>query len=144
MNDFIKKIRLALSYLAGHKRQVTAAVLEKDGRFLIARRMTGKALGGKWEFPGGKVEPGETPEECLRREIKEEFDIDIEVKEHIVSSVFRYCFVPIELAAYRVRYIGGKLKVKDHEEIRWASKDELNTYDFMEADKPVVSLLASA
>lgn len=137
----LKSIRLLFSYLAGHKRQVSAAIIGRGGKILIAKRRSGRTLGGKWEFPGGKIEPGESPEECLRREIKEEFDIEVEVGEFIASSRFRYYFVLIELLAYRVKYLSGDFKVKDHEEIRWVSPSELGAYDFMQADKSIVEIL---
>lgn len=138
----MNKLRLMLSYLAGHKRQVTAAVIEKDGKILIAQRRKGRTLGGRWEFPGGKVEPGETPEECLKRELKEEFDIESEVGEFIIASRFRYCLVPIELFAYRVKHLSGEYKINDHEEIAWVEPSRLGSYDFMPADKPIVNLLS--
>ena len=138
----MNKFKLLLSYITGHKRQVTAAVIEKDGRILIAQRPKGRALGGKWEFPGGKIEPGETAEACLKRELREEFDIESEVGKFIIASQFRYCLVPIELLAYRVKHISGEFKVNEHEEIRWVPPSELSSYDFMPADTPIVKLLA--
>ena len=81
--------------------KVTAAIIEKEGKILIAQRKKGDVLQGKWEFPGGKVEPLETPEECLTREIKEEFDIDVTVEEFICSSKFEYKDVPINSLVYR-------------------------------------------
>ncbi|MFA5255911.1 MAG: 8-oxo-dGTP diphosphatase MutT [Candidatus Omnitrophota bacterium] len=138
----MNKLRLLFSYLAGHKRQVTAAVIEKGGRILIAQRRRGRTLGGRWEFPGGKIEPGETPETCLKRELKEEFDIESEIGQFIIASRFRYCLVPIELLAYRVKHLSGEFKVNEHEEIRWVSPSELGSYDFMPADKSIVELLA--
>ena len=137
----VKKLKLLLSYLMGHKRQVTAAVIEKDGKILIAQRRKGCTLGGKWEFPGGKIEPGETAEACLKRELKEEFDIESEIGEFLIASQFRYCLVPIELLAYRAKHLSGEFKITEHEEIRWVSPSELNSYDFMPADKPIVKLL---
>jgi len=137
----MNKLKLLLSYLAGHRRQVTAAVIEKDGKILIAQRRKGRALGGKWEFPGGKIEPGETAEACLKRELKEEFGIESEVGKFIIVSKFRYCLVPIELLAYRVKHLFGEFKVNEHEEIRWVSPSELKLYDFMPADEAIVELL---
>jgi len=137
----MNKLKLLLSYLTGHKRQVTAAVIEKDGKILIAQRRKGSTLGGRWEFPGGKIEPGETAEECLKRELKEEFDIETEIGKFIIASRFRYCMVPIELLAYRVRYLSGDFKVREHDQIRWVSPSELKLYNFMPADKPIVELL---
>ncbi len=138
----MKKLKLLLSYLAGHKRQVTAAVIEKNGKILIAQRRKGSALGGRWEFPGGKIEPGETAEACLKRELKEEFEIESEIGEFIIASKFRYCMVPIELLAYRVKHLSGDFKINEHEEIRWVGPSELGSYDFMPADKPIVKLLS--
>ncbi|OGW93312.1 MAG: NUDIX hydrolase [Omnitrophica bacterium RIFCSPLOWO2_01_FULL_45_24] len=132
-----------MSYLAGHERQVTAAILEKDGNILIARRRKGRTLGGKWEFPGGKIEPGETPQGCLRRELKEEFDIETEVGDFFCSSKFKYGFIPIELLVYKVKYISGDFKVNEHDDAKWVNLHELNGYDFMAADKPVVRRLLS-
>jgi len=137
----LSKLKLLFSYLAGYKRQVTAAVIEKDGKILIAKRQLGRTLGGKWEFPGGKIEPGETPEECLKRELKEEFDIEAEIGSLLAVSKFRYCFVPIELLAYRVKHTSGDFKLNDHEEMRWVRSSELSLYDFLSADRSIVEML---
>ena len=138
----MNKLRLLFSYLIGHKRQVTAAVIEKGDKILIAKRRLGRTLGGKWEFPGGKIEPGETPEECLKRELKEEFDVEAEIGPLLAVSKFTYCFIPIELLAYRVKYLSGDFKVNDHEEMRWVRPSELNLYDFLSADRPIVEMLS--
>lgn len=127
----------------GHERQVTAAILEKDGNILIAKRRKGRTLGGKWEFPGGKIEPGETPQGCLKRELKEEFGIETEVGDFFCSSLFQYSFIWIELLVYKVKYISGDFKVNEHDDAKWVNLDELNGYDFMDADKPVVRRLLS-
>ena len=74
----MNKLKLLISYLTGHKRQVTAAVIGKDDKILIAKRRLGRTLGGKWEFPGGKIEPGETPRQALARELREELAIEAE------------------------------------------------------------------
>lgn len=137
----LSKIKLFLSYLAGHKRQVIAAILEKDGKMLIAKRKKGSTLGGKWEFPGGKLEPGETPQDCLKRELKEEFDIETEIGDFFWSGKFKYNFIPIELLVYKARYISGELKLSEHDDMKWVSRGELNGYDFLDADKPVVRKL---
>lgn len=132
------KIRLFLWYLSGHKRQVAAAVIEKDSKVLIAMRRKGDTLGGKWEFPGGKIEPGETPEQCLKRELKEEFDIETEVKRFFMSTKFRYYLIPIELLVYKVQYISGDFKITEHDAIKWAAPAELDDYEFVGPDKPIV------
>ena len=136
-----KKIKLLFFYLAGHKRQVAAAIIEKDSKVLIARRRKNDTLGGKWEFPGGKIEPGETPEECLKRELKEEFDIETEIGDFVISNIFLYHFIPIELLAYKAKYLSGDFKLKEHDDMKWVTKADLDKYDFMPADRPVVNKL---
>ncbi len=124
-------------------KQVTAAVIEKDGRVLIAQRKSGDALAGKWEFPGGKLEPGETPEACLRRELKEEFGVETEIGDFICSSEFEYRHFHIELLAYRARHISGKFELRDHAAIAWVPPADLLKYDLASADIPVVKALSS-
>lgn len=122
-------------------KKVTAAVIERDGRILIARRRRGSHLEGKWEFPGGKIEPGESPEECLRRELKEEFGVEAEVGEFICASPHDYGNVAIELLAYRVRRVEGDFHLNSHAEICWVRREELSAYDFADADRPIVARL---
>jgi 8-oxo-dGTP diphosphatase len=117
---------------------VTAAVIENNGKFLIARRKKEKHLGGKWEFPGGKIEPQETPEECLRRELEEEFGIVAKINNFVAESVFDYGDRKIRLLGYYADYISGAFILNAHDEIRWVSADELNKFDFAEADLPLI------
>lgn len=121
-------------------RQVTAAVIERDGKVLLAQRKTG-ALAGKWEFPGGKLEPGETPEACLRRELMEELGVDTEIGDFVCSSKFEYKHLPIELLVYRARYLSGEYKLADHAAIAWVKPEDLSSYDLSSADIPVVEVL---
>ena len=121
--------------------KVTAAVIEKDGRILIARRKAGDAMGGKWEFPGGKLEPGETPEECLKRELKEELGIEAEIQEFLLSSKFTYRHMAVELLAFRTSHVSGEITLHEHERIAWILPEELDLYDFPEADKPILERL---
>jgi 8-oxo-dGTP diphosphatase len=120
---------------------VTAAVIEKDGKILIARRKEGDQLEGRWEFPGGKLEPGETPEEGLKRELREEFGIETAIGEPVGSSSFAYPHLTIELLAYRATVLSGAIKVRDHDEIRWVLPEDLPRHDFCEADRPIVRKL---
>ncbi|HBA60902.1 MAG TPA: hypothetical protein DCZ92_08790 [Elusimicrobia bacterium] len=122
-------------------KQVTAAVMEKDGKLLLAQRRQGDALAGKWEFPGGKIEPGETPEACLRRELKEEFGIDTKIGAFICASRFEYKHLPIELLAYRVTHLSGEFKLNDHDRIEWVAPGDLLKYDLSSADIPVAQAL---
>ncbi|MBN2452891.1 MAG: (deoxy)nucleoside triphosphate pyrophosphohydrolase [Candidatus Omnitrophica bacterium] len=120
---------------------VTAAVIEKDGKILIAKRRKGDRHGGRWEFPGGKLNTGESPEDCLRREIKEELGVDIEIGEFVCKSAFRYMLVPLELLVYRARHISGTFRPLDHDELKWVYPSELKAYDFVKADEKVVDKL---
>jgi 8-oxo-dGTP diphosphatase len=117
---------------------VTAAILAKDGRIIIAQRKRSDPLAGKWEFPGGKIEPGETPEACLARELKEEFAIDATIGKFLGSHVHRYEHICIELMAYRAYWVGGVLKMNDHKSFRWVAVDQLKAFDFAPADLPFV------
>lgn len=122
--------------------RVTAAILEKDGKILIAKRKTGdKLFAGLWEFPGGKVEEGETPEECMARELKEELEIEVEVGELITSNKHKYPHGIFELLAYRVKHVSGEMVLNDHEEIKWVTADEMSNYEFPPADLPIIKEL---
>jgi len=121
--------------------KVTAAVMVNDGMLLIAKRKPTGRIPNLWELPGGKVEPNETPEECLQREIKEEFDIDVTVGEYLGSNTHTYDFGTIELMAYRTHWKDGDLILKDHEEIRWVFAHELDQFDFAPADTAFVEKL---
>jgi len=118
---------------------VTAAIIIKDGKLLIAQRLKGDALAHKWELPGGKIEEGETPEECLERELLEEFSVQIKVGEFIIKSIYHYDHISIELLAFLIEEIIGEFIINDHEEIEWISVDEVGYYDFADADKPIIN-----
>ena len=118
--------------------KVTAGVIEKDGKILIAKRKSGKCVGNKWEFPGGKLESGETIRECLKRELKEELNFTVEIGDFIGSSVFSCNNRDIELLAYQVTYVEGDLELIDHEEVLWVEPFELSNYEFTLPDVPIV------
>lgn len=123
-------------------RIVTAAVIEKDGRVLIARRKQGSMFAGKWEFPGGKMEKGETPEQCLKRELQEELTVLADIGD--LMCVSEHSYSPdwtILLMAYRAKIISGVFNLNDHEEIRWVKPGDLIKYEFPDADKPIVEKL---
>jgi 8-oxo-dGTP diphosphatase len=123
--------------------KVTAAILEKDGRVFIAQRKSKDYLAGKWEFPGGKIEAGETPEECLAREMKEEFDIEVSVGEFLGSNIHHYDHISIELMAYRTFWDGGQITSTDHMDYRWVVVEQLPEFDFAPADRPFADRLTS-
>ena len=121
---------------------VIAAVIEKDGHVLIARRKHGKQHPGKWEFPGGTLEEGETHEQCLKRELQEELAATAEVGDLICASEYRYTpDYTIRLLAYRATVISDAFNLNDHEEVRWVRPADLAGYDFPEADIPIIEEL---
>jgi len=124
-----------------HRIQVTAAVIQgEDGRVLIARRRDG-VFAGLWEFPGGKVEPGESREACLERELKEELGIEARAGEFFCASRHDYGHLAVELFTYRVSSYRGQVVPLEHAELRWVDPGDLSLYDFPEADLPIVRKL---
>lgn len=124
-------------------KEVTAAIIVKDNQVLIAQRAPGENLAGKWEFPGGKIELGETPQECLKREIKEELDVDVVVLDFFAESIYVYHSGTIRLMAYWCKWISGEFELKVHSRIVWVNRHELALYDFAPADIPLVERLRS-
>ena len=123
---------------------VAAAVLVQAERVLIGRRRAGARRAGLWEFPGGKIRAGETPEQCLRREIKEELGIAIDVGEFLGESVYPYPDQTVRLMAYRCTLTGGRLALNDHAEVVWAAAGELDRYRFCPADVLLVDRLKAS
>jgi len=121
--------------------QVTAAIITSNGKTLIAKRKPSARLPNLWEFPGGKVEPGESAEQCLKRELYEEFEIHVRIGERIGSSIHTYDFGTIELIAFKARLVGGRFKLHDHTEIQWVQPADLNRFTFTPADTPFVDMI---
>jgi len=121
--------------------RVTAAILMNNDRVLIAQRRDTDKLAGKWEFPGGKIENNETPEQCLTREMKEEFDIDVVIGEFFGESKYRYEKRTIQLLAYHTTWKGGDFSLNAHAAIRWVSLNQMQEFEFAPADKPFVEKL---
>jgi len=120
---------------------VTAAVIVRDGRLLIARRRRGGSNGGRWELPGGKVEPGESVGSCLERELAEELGVAARSGEILCSARHLAGGVEIELVALRVLGYEGTPAALDHDEIAWASPREWGRYDFLEPDVALLECL---
>lgn len=117
---------------------VVAALIKKDNKILIARRSTGdESLLGKWEFPGGKVEPGENEYQAIEREIKEEFELNIHAKSFLTNNVFQYPTKTVDLRLYSCEYVSGNFKLHDHSEYKYIDKSELLNYEFAPADIPL-------
>lgn len=117
--------------------KVAAAVILKGNKALIAKRAKGDSHGSKWEFPGGKAEKGESLKDCLKREIKEELDLDIKVGKKFETTKSE----SIELTSFLCEISSGNLKLNVHEEFKWAEIRSLGKYDFAPADAGAVKKL---
>jgi 8-oxo-dGTP diphosphatase len=124
--------------------EVTAAILEEGNKIMIARRGQGKHLAGFWGLPGGKIEQDETPENCLIRELKEEFEICVTIGKYIGESVFEYPEKTIRLRAFTCEIINGKMKLNDHDKIEWIKLEEIANYNLAPADIPLIELYDKA
>jgi 8-oxo-dGTP diphosphatase len=122
---------------------VTAVILRDGDRVLICQRRAGSRFALKWEFPGGTVEAGESPEVCLRRELAEELGIEAEVGPGVHATEHRYpSGVSVRLLFFRIlRFVGIPVN-KVFEQMAWVRPEELSSYDFLEADREVVERLA--
>lgn len=122
--------------------QVAAGIIKCQNKILIAQRKRGKSLEFMWEFPGGKLEQGETLPQCLKREIYEEFGQEIIVEDFFMQSSFDYEFGTIELNAYFASCPTFNLPQHvDHEKYCWVDICELKNYKFAPADEPIIAAL---
>ncbi|HWU47694.1 MAG TPA: (deoxy)nucleoside triphosphate pyrophosphohydrolase [Humibacter sp.] len=122
---------------------VVAAVIVRNGCVLACRRNLNLSAGGLWEFPGGKVEPGESPSEALAREVREELDVDVEIGELIHRGMTPVGAVGVDLSSYAVRLTDAVPTAStDHDRLRWLKREELNSVEWAQPDRPVVDVLA--
>lgn len=117
---------------------VAAVITNENSKILITQRNFRKSQGGLWEFPGGKIEPNETRENAIVRELKEELNIDIKVESYIDERVFKYPEKEINLIALKCNILGGNMVLKEHEDAKWIERKDLNNYDFAPADLFIV------
>jgi 8-oxo-dGTP diphosphatase len=122
---------------------VVGAVIVENGKILCAQRGPDKALPLKWEFPGGKIEEGESPQEALRREIDEEMHCKIEIGNQIEHTVYEYDFGIVHLTTFYCRLTEGKPVLTEHASMKWLSPDELKSLDWAPADIPAIEKLSS-
>lgn len=121
--------------------RVVAAVLERDGRVLAARRGPGQSQALLWELPGGKVEPGEADADALRRELREELGVEVRVGERVAESVHAYPARVVHLVALRCRLVAGEPFAHEHAELRWVDAGAAGALDWAPADVPLVEAI---
>jgi mutator mutT protein len=126
------------------KIRVVACVIERDGQFLITKRLKHSHLGHLWEFPGGKIEPGETVEACAIRECKEEIDVDIQPLRLIQELHHDYPEVSVHLYFVLCEFSGGEPKALHCADWKWVRPEELATFEFPEADKKILEILTTS
>ena len=121
---------------------VLAAIIERDGRFLLTRRPQGTHLGGLWEFPGGKCEPNETHEACLARELLEELGVSSTMGDEVLVTDHAYPDRTVRLHFRRATLHGAATPLLG-QEMRWVAREELGTLEFPEADRALIERLTS-
>ena len=122
--------------------QVVAAAIKKDGKYFCAQRPSGKSLGGFWEFPGGKLEVGEEPEEALIREIQEEFNSKIRVLSYINEASYDYEFGRVTMKTFEAELLDGNLELLEHQDAVWLYPGELSKLNWAPVDIPAVKVLS--
>jgi len=125
------------------KLKIVAAIFSRDNKVLAMKRASHKPIPGKWEFPGGKIEPGETPEQAIIREIKEELNIEITNLSHFDNSITTTAEWEVELDCFFVQTETMPTNSTDHDEMRWVEIDKLHELDWLEADIKVIEKLQS-
>ncbi len=121
---------------------VVAGIVWQEGRFLIARRPMHKANGGLWEFPGGKIEQGETPQEALARELREEMDFEVRVGPIVDAGMCHDENGGVLILFYWCRPLAGPPKALEHSELRWVLPGEILACDFPPADRAMAERIA--
>ena len=121
--------------------EVVCAIILKDDKILAVQRSSSMLLPLKWEFAGGKIEEGESEIECVKREVLEELNINIEIKDRLTPVTHAYPDFKIKLIPYTADYVSGELKLREHADYILADKKELLALDWAEADVPVVEEL---
>lgn len=124
--------------------RVVGAVFHDGQRFLACRKKPGKPLEGHWEFPGGKIEPGETPEQALAREIREELNLIAEVGQKVTTTTYEYDFARIELTTFYCTLVDGDLRLTDHDDTKWVTSTEAAHLTWAPADIPAVEAIAAS
>ena len=124
-----------------NKFDVVAAIIIKDDKFFIAQRNRNKHMGLSWEFPGGKVEKGETFEIALKREIKEELNINIVINNKLGEENYKDEKINVKLHYFLCSHTSGEIYLIEHEDSAWITKNEFKNYNFAEGDSDIINLL---
>ena len=117
---------------------VACAVIEIGGKVLCTQRSEAMSMPRKWEFPGGKIDEGESPEECLKRELREELGIDAAVGQALQTTTHHYPSFSVTLYPFTCEIISGEITLHEHSAMVWLSREELHKLDWAEADLPVI------
>lgn len=117
---------------------VVTAIIRREDKFLLGQRPESGSMAGVWEFPGGKIESGESPDEALKRELSEELGIEAEIGKLKFATTHAYGETGIVILFYEVNFWKGAVKSQHHHEIKWVTKDELVKETLPEANKKVI------
>lgn len=120
--------------------RVVAAVIKKENKIFCTQRGYGDFKGG-WEFPGGKIEEGESPQEALVREIKEELDADIKVGDLIKTVEYDYPMFHLSMDCFWCELVSGEIELKEHEDAKWLDKNNIDSVDWLPADLDLINSL---
>jgi 8-oxo-dGTP diphosphatase len=132
-----------LNSILPHKQIGVAVIWDRSRQILIDKRKAGGAMGGLWEFPGGKIEPGETVAECIVREIREELGIEIAVGDRLIAIDHTYPAFQLTLIVHHCQHISGIPQPIESDEIRWVAVSELNDYQFPAANIAIINAIRS-
>ena len=121
--------------------RVVCGIIFKDDKILLTRRKKGKSLEGYWEFPGGKVEKGETDATALKRELKEELGLEVSEPNYFSENKHDYITFSIHLVAYKCEAFDDPKKLVDHDKFEWVMVNELGNFNLAEADRPLLKEL---
>lgn len=120
--------------------EVTAAIIRQNGKILICQRPAKKNCGLLWEFPGGKIEAGETGEKCIVRECQEELGVTLRVEREFTDITYEYPDRTVHLHFYLCEIISGKPENKEHNAFAWITPEDVDQYEFCPADQKMISL----
>lgn len=123
--------------------EVVAGVIKDGNKIFATQRGYGDFKGG-WEFPGGKMEPGETPQQALARELKEELTVDVSVEDFICTVEYDYPNFHLTMHCFYCTVIGGELKLLEHEAAKWLEKENIRSVDWLPADIAVVEAIENS